>query len=295
MRRSLIALPLIFAVAACGQKSEDGRHRQTDSSAAEAVDVAMSAPKAEAEDAAATAPDIDTSVAPGVAFDFRYNFALASERISGVQEAHAQACKKLGIAKCRVTGMDYKSGANGGVHAMLAFKLDPAVATDFTRDAKSIVERVDGELTNANLTGTDLGSNVAVTEATADQIQDELATIQKQMTMPGLSKELRSRLVEEATNLSEQLRALTQSKNADKVALAMTPVVFEYETAYGIPGLSGRSPITGVAAASLNSFIIMIKFIIVALGVVAPWALFGGAIFWLTRRLRKKPVAADAS
>jgi Domain of unknown function (DUF4349) len=295
MRQSLIALPLLFVAAGCGQKSDDTRYEQTPSVTEEAADEGVLTPKTSAADRAEAAPDIDTSVAPGVAFDFRYHFALASERIGAVQEEHAQACKKLGIAKCRVTGMDYKSTGNGDVSAMLAFKLDPAVATDFTRDAKKIVERAAGELTDANLTGTDLGSNIASTEANVDEINAELATIDTQMKMPGLSKQVRSRLVEQATTLREQLRELTKSKSTDKAALALTPVVFEYESSYGIPGLNGGSAITGAAAASVGSFMWMLKFMMMAIGVIAPWALFGGLIVWLIRRLRKKPVVADAS
>ncbi len=290
MRKSLIILPLLFAAAACGQKADETSHQSSDLAAPGA------AAEAAASDGAAAAPDIDTSVAPGVAFDFRYQFALASERIGGVQEEHAQACKKLGIAKCRVTGMDYKASGTGDITALLAFKVAPDVATDFTRDAKRIVEQAEGELTNANLTGTDLGSNIAITEANEDELRAELATIQKQIDTTGLSKEVRARLVEQAAELREQLRNLKQTKNADRTALAMTPVVFEYETAHGIPGFDGQSPFAGAAAASVSSFIAMLKFLMIAIGVIAPWALFGGAIFWAVRRFRsKKDTAAPAT
>jgi Domain of unknown function (DUF4349) len=294
MRKSWIVLPLLFAATACSQKADEAPSEREMAVVEEAAPSRVAMDAASGEGAAA-APEIDTSVAPGVAFDFRYNFALASDRIGGVQEEHAQACKKLGIAKCRVTGMDFKSSSGGDVAAMLAFKVDPAIATDFTRDAKRIVEQAEGELSSANLTGSDLGSNIAVNEEDADAVKAELATIQKQIETPGLSKEVRARLVEQTANLREQLRGLTQSKNSDKTALAMTPVVFEYETRHNIPGFDGKSPITGAAAASVSSFVTMLKFIMIAIGVIAPWALFGGAIYWAIRRFRKPPVAADAS
>ena len=55
-----------------------------------------SLPKAQYEPAAerAAAPGVDVTAAPGVAFNYRYAFRLPSENISGVQEAHAQACEK---------------------------------------------------------------------------------------------------------------------------------------------------------------------------------------------------------
>jgi Domain of unknown function (DUF4349) len=299
MKKSLIALPLLFSAVACSQqKAEDTAATDASSTmeiASEGQADVAARPRSESADSVAAAPDIDTSVAPGVAFDFRYNFGLPSERIGGVQEEHAQACKKLGIAKCRVTGMDYKAGNGGDISAMLAFKVDPALATDFTRDAKKIVEQAEGELSNANLTGTDVGSNIAVTEANATEVKAELAKIETQIALPGISKEVRARLVEQTAELREQLRSLSQSKNADKVALTMTPVVFEYQTRHSIPGFNGGSPIAGAAAASVSSFVTMLQFIMVAIGVIAPWALFGGAVFWIVRRFRKKPVAIDAS
>ncbi len=299
MKKSLIALPLLFAAVACSQeKSADTAATEATTAVDARADVhaeAAAIERPEVYAGAAKAPDIDTSVAPGVAFDFRYIFALSSERIGGVQEEHAQACKKLGIAKCRVTGMDYKASNGDDITAMLAFKVDPAIATDFTRDAKRIVEQAEGELSNANLTGTDVGSNIAVTEANADEIKAELAKIESQMVMPGISKEVRARLVEQTADLREQLRSLSQSKNADKAALTMTPVVFEYQTRHSIPGFDGTSPIAGAAAASVSSFVTMLQFIMIAIGVIAPWALFGGAIFWLVRRFRKPRAVQSVS
>lgn len=295
MRKSLIVLPLLFAAAACGQNPDQMSKSERSAEMASDAAVGSTATESTAADSARSAPDIDTSAAPGVAFDFRYVFALDGARIGGVQEEHAQACKKLGIAKCRITGMDYQAAGDGDVSAMMAFKVDPAIATDFTRDAKNIVEKADGKLDHANLKGTDLGSTIAVTDATVAQVKEELNVIQKQLELPSLSKDVRSQLVQRSAELREQLRQLSQSRNSDRTALAMTPVVFEYQTMHSFPGFDGRSPIAGAAAASANSFITMLQFIMVAVGVVAPWALFGGALFWLVRRFRKKSVAADVA
>ena len=57
------------------------------------------------EAADASAPGVNVTSAPGVAFNYSYAFRLPGNRISQVQEAHAAACEKLGIDKCRITGM----------------------------------------------------------------------------------------------------------------------------------------------------------------------------------------------
>jgi hypothetical protein len=77
-----------------------------------------------AEDAAEQlSPDIAPSAAPGVAFAYGYDFKLADERISALQEIHAAECEKLGIARCRITGLRYTVGENEQVSAMLQVKL----------------------------------------------------------------------------------------------------------------------------------------------------------------------------
>jgi hypothetical protein len=296
MKKSLILLPLLFAATAC-QKAEDQSMPATVTEDAVTTDVSsspMAKDAAASASEAAAAPDIDTSVAPGVAFDFRYVFSLASDRIGGVQEDHAQACKKLGIARCRVTGMDYKANGNGEIAAMMAFKLDPAIATDFTRDAKSIVEKAEGELASANLSGTDVGSNIAATESNSDQIRGELASIDAQIKTLSLGKDVRARLVERAAELREQLRSNETSTRTDKAALAMTPVLFEYKTANSIAGFNTNSSFTGALATSLNGFGAMLKVILVIFGALAPWALLAGLVYFIARRFMKKPAPVDA-
>ena len=73
-------------------------------------------------------PNVGPTAAPGVAFNYRYAFRLAAPRIAAVQEQHAQLCERLTVARCRITGMRYRVVNERDIEAMLAFKLDPAVA-----------------------------------------------------------------------------------------------------------------------------------------------------------------------
>jgi hypothetical protein len=52
-------------------------------------------------------PNVAVTAAPGVAFNYRYAYRLANARIQAAQEAHAQMCEKLTVARCRITGMRY--------------------------------------------------------------------------------------------------------------------------------------------------------------------------------------------
>lgn len=80
-----------------------------------------------APDGADLAGDTATNAA-GVAFTYRYDYRLPSDRIAAVQEMHAQACEAL-RGRCRITGMSYRLDEAGEVSA----GLDLAVAAPVAR------------------------------------------------------------------------------------------------------------------------------------------------------------------
>src|SRR5215207_2894852 len=67
----------------------------------------VSSSRADASAEQAGGPNIAVSAAPGVAFNYRYAYRLPNARIAPAQEAHAAMCEKLGITRCRMTGMRY--------------------------------------------------------------------------------------------------------------------------------------------------------------------------------------------
>ncbi len=288
MRTSPMITPImLLAVAACSKAAND-----------QAADVAMEAPEeANATIAAGKAgddvpPRIGTNVAPGVAFSYLYNFGLPAANIAGVQEDHAALCGRMGPVHCRVTGMHYAKEGDGTITANMAFKLDPAMAHSFGRDATDMVEKADGNLRDSRIDGNDAGSDIVANDKTATQINAELAKIEAQLKIPNLSREVRSRLVEQQGELGERLRDLASDRDAKVESLATTPVAFDYAANEAILGFDNRSPIQKAFKASSQSFMTMISFVIAAIGILAPWAVVGGAIFWLVRRFRPKKTGA---
>ena len=113
----------------------------------------------------APAAGVAPTAAPGVAFNYRYAFRLPAENIGRVQEEHAQACEKLGIERCRITGDELSSMiGDRHVEAQLAFKLDPALARTSAGTASAPSPRPQGELLQAAITGSDVGSEIDVAD-----------------------------------------------------------------------------------------------------------------------------------
>ncbi len=293
--RNLIVPALCFAIAACSQDAAD-RATTEKVTTRNVQDSQVELVAADAAGEPASAPAIRASVAPGVAFDYRYSFGLPEDRIGAAQEEHAALCERLGLAHCRVTGMQYNKSSDGDVAASLAFKLDPAMAHSFARDATAIVEKAEGSLTDSVITGEDSGGRIVEGDKQTVSLSAELAKVEAQLRIPNLSKDVRGRLVEQGNELRAQLREVRAKRGADVESLATTPVQFEYHSNEAIFGFDNRSPIQQALRTSGSSFTAMLSFLVLLVGALAPWALLGGAVYWGVRRWRgKRSVVVDTA
>ena len=243
------------------------------------------------------APGVDVTSAPGVAFDYRYAFRLPGNRIAAVQEAHAQACEKLGIDKCRITGMRYRLVDQKDVEAMLALRLDPKLARQFGKDATGAVEKADGMLVDQEITGEDVGSRIAGADKTEAQLREELRQVEAELARPtptvrgGITQSPapdRQSLLDRRDEIQRQLQNLREQKSADKEALAGTPMVFNYGSGSVVPGFDVRSPLKDALQTSGDNFIGGFAAILVIVLTLLPWLLAAALAVWAFRRARRR-------
>jgi len=296
MRRFVPLFALLLATTACG-----GSERRSEESL-RTMDVAeSSAANDVAKDASSRAPGVAISAAPGVAFDYRYAFRLPSERIAAVQEQHAQACEKLGLTRCRITGFRYRVVGDREIEAMLAFKLDPTIARQFGKAGADLVDKAEGMLVDAEINGTDAGAAIALANRTEAELNEELREIERQLARPGLPGYERARLQSEAQALRQQLRSNRAGRTANRESLATTPMAFHYGSGELIPGFDTRSPIRAALAQSWENLVGGVATLLVILITLLPWALVALLGWWLVRKLRPRiqslgvqPETADA-
>jgi hypothetical protein len=274
MKYIWLTLPLVFGLAACSKVDEGSQKEATTSSQS-------------ADTRGETPPGIDPSVAPGVAFDFSFGFALHERQIAGVQEAHAALCGRLGATHCRVTTVHFDKERGGQISADMTFLLDPAMALGFAREATTLVEKADGSLATSRVAGEDAGKAIVASDKSAEGIRAELAKIDAQLRIPGLSKDARGKLVTQSGELRAQLRELEGARSTAVESLATTPVRFDYEVASGGIGDSLKQ---GLSAGSFSAAT-LVNLLAVVLGAVGPWALLLGGGWWLIRWLRRRPLA----
>jgi len=307
MRRSILVSVLLLS--ACSQRpdrqAEDLKTYDVDERT-QSMQVAPPPPMAPppsvsaSRDANATAeqaggPDISVSSAPGVAFNYRYAFRLPNARIQPAQEAHAAMCEKLGITRCRITGMRYSLVNERDVSASLELKLDPAIAREFGKAATKVVTEAEGMLVDQQISGIDAGSSIERANRGRAELQDELDRVNRELSRPGLSNVVRDRLLSEAASLRSQIAALGEQKKADEESLATTPMAFYYGSGAAIPGFDEPAPLKEAFGRAAYNFLSAIGFLIVAIATLLPWFLLAALFYWAYRRARVRWPAIGSS
>ena len=272
--RRFIALTAIL-LASCSPRSPDGGE-----------------PTIREFDTEQSGPGVNVTAAPGVAFAYRYAFRLPGDRIAEVQNAHAQACEKLGLDKCRITGMRYRLVNRKDIQAMLALRLEPGLARSFGTNATGVVQKADGMLVDHEISGEDVGSRIRSATRSEAQLRAELAQVEADLA--GLSRQSasapsgsvaaasamarREDLQRRAETLRAQLAAAGETKESGAEALAGTPMVFNYGSGGVVPGFDVRSPLRNALQQSWDNLVGGVAAILVIFITLIPWALLAALL-----------------
>jgi hypothetical protein len=217
----MIALPLAMAAGLAGCSAEP---------ASEMAD--------QPRGTASTTPDIGVSAAPNVAFKYSYSFALEPAAIASVQEKHAAACERLGLARCRITGLRYSRRNDSQIDAELQLALAPDLARAFGRDASALVSAANGTIGTVEIEGEDKTLELDDATATKGHAVRERQTIEQRLSEKTLTTNERAELLRQLA----QLKSIAQEGDRQLAAtgrqLALTPMQFAYSTAGVVPGFS---------------------------------------------------------
>lgn len=254
----------------------------------------MSLPRVEAAGQLATSvPDVSPTAAPGVAFNYRYAFRLAAPRIASVQEEHVRNCERLGVARCRVTGLLYRVVDSRTVEARLELKLDPAIARRFGRTSVDSVVRAEGMLAENEISGTDAAGAIAAAGRGLAESTAELARIEARLRALTADSAERPELEYRALGLRERIRALRDGREAQQEALATTPMLFQYAAGELVPE-SAEPGLRAALARAVDNFASGISVLLIVLVTLLPWALTALAAWLLIRFARRRWFPAPA-
>ena len=313
--RTLLLATTCLCLAACSKAPDRERDAysapvnaplpvQASESADRAVmtDVAPPSPPAGvvAQPAVVAPGGIGVTAAPGVAFNYHYAFRLPSEHIAAAQEAHATACEKLGIARCRITGMRYRLIGENNVEAMLAFKLDPEIARDFGKKGIAAVVEARGTLVDAEITGNDAGAEIDRLKVQRARAADEQKRLDAELAKPKLSQEERAELQRERAQVAQTISAANDNTAAQQESLANTPMEFDYGSGKAIRGFDASAPLTSAADTAIGSAQVTAAILLGILAIFGPPGIVVllGWLAWRRFKPRRRaaagaPIAAE--
>ncbi|HET7575063.1 MAG TPA: hypothetical protein VFK19_00690 [Sphingomicrobium sp.] len=232
-------------------------------------------------------PNVSPTAAPGVAFNYSYQFSLPDKRISAAQEAHASACEKLGIARCRITGMSYSVDQSEQVTAELDLKLDPLIARQFGKSAMHSVEASDGKLIRLDIGSSDEGERIDEATKQKSAAAAQVAQLQQEMAKTKPGTDARANLVSQIQALQQRSAEQSRTIESSQQALASTPMQFHYYGRGGVPGFRDN-PVRGAWQTFVTTIVWLANILLQALAVLIPVGVLAALFIavWRTRPMR---------
>ncbi|KGB54154.1 hypothetical protein FG91_02404 [Sphingopyxis sp. LC81] len=292
MKTKLLAGAMALALVGCSEKNSESlreapAYDMAPIDASEAVPTQSIPAPVAAPPGAMRSPNIGVSSAPGVAFNYSYAFRLDDNRIAKVQEEHAAACEALGINRCRIAGMTYRLVRENEVEAQLLFKLDPAIARKFGRDALASVEKAEGVLAATRISGEDVGTQISDSQRRSANLNAEIARLEKRLKQGGLGDRERAELQQQIAGMRRQLDGESDTRRTGEAMLATTPMQFDYVGTGGLPGIGYGNPFSDALNMLVHSGSVMLSFLLVVGAAILPWAVLFALLLaiWRTRPL----------
>jgi hypothetical protein len=195
-------------------------------------------------------------------FDYRYAYRLPSDKLKGVIQSNADACDRIGPARCRILAMRYRVSDSNQIHAVLTLKIDPAIARDYGEAVNKSVTGVYGVLVDTQVTGAD-STNAARSLEVINRLRDQLKSTQAQMTTdPGAKIR--------ADKIQAALDTITEVESTQGQSLASAPMLMTYESSNALTGLGSADANFHTAGTSLENSVARL---LVVLAAVGPWLL----------------------
>lgn len=245
------------------------------------------APSAEdAPDESSAGPAVNVTAAPGVAFTYAYRFRLPAARVAAAQEAHAQACEKLGVSRCRITGMRYQLMGENDIRGVLDVQLDPTIARAFGKRGIDAVVAAQGTLVDAEITGQDAGGALDRLAVDRTRALEEQRRLDAALARGGSRATDRTTLQEQRAEAARRLAALDDEAAGQRASLATTPMSFTYDSGPAIAGFDASAPIRSAAAIALGSAQLTLGVVLGTAAALAPPALVLLLLWLAWHRLR---------
>ncbi|MDG2533130.1 hypothetical protein P6144_05685 [Sphingomonas sp. HITSZ_GF] len=233
-------------------------------------DVTRAPTDAKGQSEFASSANAEAFASTGSGFDYRYAYRLPGAKVKGVLQSNADACDRIGPARCRILAMRYRVDEGNKTRAVLTIRIDPSIARAFGDAVTRNVTGSDGVLTDTEITGAD-STATARSVAVIKRLQDQLQNARAVATPEGQAR---------AARIQNALSTIAEVEASQGQTLANAPMLFTYESSSALTGLGSSEANFRTAGQTLENSVAQLVQVLASVG---PWCLLMLVVVLLLR------------
>lgn len=300
MRRFVAGLILAGALAACGQADQ----AQTEMPAAEMsggiadmerTEEAMPAsppPPPAPTDAARSSPQPSQPAGPAPVLYLAYSYAMGleipSERLSGVMDAHIQACTAAGPRLCQLIGSNKTGDPESFMQGYVSLRAEPTWLTTFRNGIAAQVDDAGGRVQSSTTNTEDLTRAIVDTEArmrAQTALRDRLQELLR--SRPGRLSDLLE-VERELARVQADIDSVQSNLAVMRTRVSMSELNINYQSAPRSVGSDTFEPLRNALANFLGIVVAGFAAIITIIAGLIPFAIVIIPVVWLILRWRRQ-------
>lgn len=307
MRRFVVGLILAGALAACSQESAAPSSGEAANQAYGGVaDMAQGRAEVATEEAApAVAPppaaiDADTSrpaqpnqpAGPTPVLYLAYSYAMGLEipsaRLSGVMDAHIQACTAAGPRLCQLIGSNKSGDPESFMQGYVSLRAEPNWLATFRNGISAQVDEAGGRVQSSTTNTEDLTRAIVDTEArlrAQTALRDRLQELLR--SRPGRLADLLE-VERELARVQGEIDAVQSNLAVMRTRVSMSELTLNYQSAPRPVGSDTFEPLRNAFANFLGIVVAGFAAIITIIAGLIPFAIVIVPIVWFALRWRRR-------
>jgi hypothetical protein len=303
MMRFVTGAMLALALAGCGQQLASAPEESAQSAyGGMDADMAQRAVSTEAAPAPA-APPADTNAGPSqptepapggtaspiiyLAYTYGMGLEVPSQRLSGVVDAHVQACQAAGPRLCQLIGSNKSGDPESYMEGYVSLRGEPQWLRTFMGGMEAQVEAANGRIIQQTVNTEDLTRQIVDTEARQRALvalRDRLQALLR--SRPGRLADLLE-VERELARVQGELDSIQSNLTVMRTRVAMSELTINYRSAPRPVGSNTFEPLGRALADFLGVIVAGFAAIIYLIAGLIPVAIVVVPLIWLLLRWRK--------
>lgn len=293
MRKALTAAVVGgLVLAGCGEPI-----RQAD----EAVNLellAPAAPDAAASVEQASSPEASpaaATVAPSIAYAYRFGLELPTEAAPRLMSRHEQACLSAGPAECQVLGAQSNRVGRDSLSARLEMRASPAYVARFRGQLENEAQGLGGRVVEQSVESEDLTRQLIDTEARLKAMTTLRDRLQQLLATRNGPLEQLLQVERELARVQGELDAARSTLEVMRTRVRTSRLDVTYQAAGQLAPDSALRPVSNALNSAAFAFMSSVGAVILFIAGATPPLLLAVPLIWLIRRWRKRVNARKAA